>query len=123
MIERPSGSFSGNFLVACVQRPSGVLRPGEGEKPMLFVWLGFLKEGAEPDQQVQQETNQFLVQPYMPIRAAGALRDPQGRRAAMMMMFEAESRAAAEALVASSPYKRAGLYDRYDLFEYQDEVG
>jgi uncharacterized protein YciI len=90
---------------------------------MLFVWLGFLKEGAEPDQQVQRETSQFLVQPYMPIRAAGALRDAAGGRAGMMMMFEAESRAAAEALVADSPYKRAGLYDTYHLFEYQDEVG
>jgi uncharacterized protein YciI len=41
----------------------------------------------------------------------------------MMMIFEAEDRAAAEALVAASPYLRAGLYERHDLFEYQNEVG
>jgi uncharacterized protein YciI len=90
---------------------------------MLFVWLGFLRDGAEPDLEVQQETSGFLQQPYVPIRAAGALRDGDGKRAAMMMIFEAEDRAAAEALVADSPYLRAGLYDRHDLFEYQNEVG
>ena len=90
---------------------------------MLFVWLGFLKEGSEPDQQVQLETSSFLQQPYVSIKSAGALRDRDGQRAAMMMIFEAEDRAAAEALVANSPYMRAGLYDRHDLFEYQNEVG
>jgi len=40
-----------------------------------------------------------------------------------MMVFEADDRAAAEALVANSPYLRAGLYDRHDLFEYMNEVG
>jgi uncharacterized protein YciI len=90
---------------------------------MLFVWLGFLKAGSEPDQQVQQETSGFLQQPYVPIQAAGALRDGDGKRAAMMMIFEAKDRSAAEALVAASPYLRAGLYERHDLFEYQNEVG
>jgi hypothetical protein len=90
---------------------------------MLFAWIGFLKEGSEPDQQVQIETSAFLQQPYVPIRYAGALRDGRGKRAGMMMIFEADDRAAAEALVASSPYLRAGLYKRHDLFEYQNEVG
>ena len=90
---------------------------------MLFVWLGFLKKGSEPDQQVQIETSSFLQQPYVSIKSAGALRDRDGRRAAMIMIFEAEDRAAAEALVANSPYLRAGLYDRHDLFEYQNEIG
>ena len=90
---------------------------------MLFVWLGFLKKGSEPDQQVQRETTAFLQQPLIPIRAAGALRDKEGKRAAMMMAFEADHRADAEALVANSPYLRAGLYEQHDLFEFQDEVG
>jgi uncharacterized protein YciI len=90
---------------------------------MLFAWIGFLKEGAEPDQEVQEEVSAFLQQPYIPIHSAGALRDPAGRRAAMMMVFEAEDRATAEALVANSPYLRAGLYNRHDLFEYMNEVG
>jgi len=90
---------------------------------MLFAWIGFLKEGAEPDQEVQLEATGFLQQPLIPIRAAGALRDSAGSRAGMMMIFEADTRQAAEALVQDSAYLRAGLYERHDLFEYQDEVG
>jgi uncharacterized protein YciI len=90
---------------------------------MLFAWIGFIKEGSEPDQQVQLETSAFLQQPFVRIQYAGALRDGGGKRAAMMMIFEADDRAAAEALVENSPYLRAGLYDWHDLFEYQNEVG
>ena len=90
---------------------------------MLFVWMGFLKHGAEPDQQVQEDTTGFLQQPLINIRAAGALRDAAGKRVGMMMIFEADDRAAAEALVRNSPYQRAGLYEESRLLEYQDEVG
>jgi uncharacterized protein len=90
---------------------------------MLFVWLGFLKEGLEPDQQVQLDTTAFLEQPLIEIRAAGALRDETGKRAGMMMIFEANDRAAAEALVTNSPFLRAGLYQEHRLLEYQNEVG
>ena len=90
---------------------------------MLFVWMGLMKEGAEPDQNVQQDTTGFLEQPLIAIRSAGALRDPDGRRAGMLMIFEADDRAAAEALVGNSPYQRAGLYEHSHLYEYQNEVG
>ncbi len=90
---------------------------------MLFVWMGFLNAGEEPDQEVQQETTTYLQQPFISIRAAGALRDPEGHRVGMMMIFEADDRAAAEALVKASPYLRAGLYREHHLFEYQDEIG
>lgn len=90
---------------------------------MQFVWLGLLKDPSEPSQEVQEETSQFLVQPFMPIRAAGALRDAEGKRAGMMMIFEAESRAAAEALVSNSPFLRAGLYGQHHLLEFRNEVG
>lgn len=90
---------------------------------MLFAWIGFLKQGAEPDQDVQIETSGFLQQPYLRIESAGALRDAERKRAAMMMIFEADDRSTAEALVANSPYLRAGLYEHHDLFEYQNEVG
>jgi hypothetical protein len=90
---------------------------------MLYVWQGFLNEGAEPDQQVQWEVTDFLMQPAIPIRSAGALRDEAGKRAGMLLIFEADDRAAAEALVATSPYLRAGLYREHHLFEYQNEVG
>ena len=90
---------------------------------MLFVWLGFLKEGSEPDQDVQMDATGFLEQPLIEIRAAGALRDETGKRTGMMMIFEAADRSAAEALVSNSPFLRAGLYDEHRLLEYQNEVG
>lgn len=91
---------------------------------MLFAWMGFLKPDAGPvPQSVQQQTNDFLQQPFIPIRSVGQLRDETGRRAGMMMIFEVEDRAAAEALVASSPYLNAGLYETHHLYEYADEVG
>ena len=91
---------------------------------MLFAWIGFLKPGSEDvPQDVQQQTNDFLQQPFIPIRAVGPLCDQNGRRAAMMMIFDAGDRPTAEALVATSPYMRAGLYDRFDLYEFRDEVG
>ena len=91
---------------------------------MLFVWIGFIKVGSEMiPQEVQAETGEFLQQPYIPIRSAGPLCDENGRRAGMMLVFEAEDRAAAQALVDGSPYKRAGLYEQYHLYEYRNEAG
>ena len=91
---------------------------------MLFAWMGFLKVDAEPiPQSVQEQTNDFLSQPFIPIRSVGQLRDEAGKRAGMMMLFEVENRAAAEALVENSPYLKAGLYEDHHLYEYRDEVG
>lgn len=90
---------------------------------MQFAWIGFLKEGKDADQQVLHEVTDFLQQPYIRIPSAGALRDESGRRAGMMMIFDAKDRQAAEALVADSPFLKAGLYARHHLFEYVDEVG
>jgi uncharacterized protein YciI len=90
---------------------------------MLFVWMGLLNEGEEIDQPLQQQISGFLQQPYLAIESAGALRDEAGGRAGYVVIFEAESRAAAEALVHDSPVRQAGLYSEYHLFEYQQEVG
>ena len=90
---------------------------------MLYAWMGFLKDGAAVPQSVQQQTTAFLSQPLINIHSVGPLRDAEGRRAGMMMIFEVESRAAAEALVRESPYLQAGLYEDHHLYEYQNEVG
>ena len=90
---------------------------------MQFVWLGFLGSTDPVPQSVQQEVNDFLQQPYVPISSAGALRDEQGNRAAMLMIFEADNLAAAQALVENSPYLRAGLYREHHLLEYANEIG
>jgi uncharacterized protein YciI len=91
---------------------------------MLFAWMGFIKPGAEAiPQQVNQESNDFLQQPFLSIHSVGPLCDENGRKAAMLMIFEADDRKAADALVENSPYRKAGIYDRHYLFEFRDEVG
>ena len=91
---------------------------------MLFAWMGFIKAGDEIiPQDVNQATNDFLQQPYLTIHSVGPLCDENGRRAAMLMIFEADDRAAAEALVENSPYRKAGLYEQHHLYEYRNEVG
>ena len=91
---------------------------------MLFAWMGFLKPTADPvPQAVQQQTNDFLAQPYIPIHTVGPLRDDAGMRAGMMMIFEVDDWDKARAFVADSPYLQAGLYEEHHLFEYRLEVG
>jgi uncharacterized protein YciI len=90
---------------------------------MQFAWIGFLKAGTDADPTVLQETSDFLQQPYIRISSVGPLRDQAGQRAGMMMIFDVEDRTAAEALVATSPFLRAGLYEQHHLFEFIDEIG
>lgn len=90
---------------------------------MRFVWIGFLKSADSIDPAIQQQISSFLEQPYIAIDAAGVLRNAGGERAGYLAIFEAENRAAAEALVQESPLRAAGLYSEFHLFEYQQEVG
>jgi uncharacterized protein YciI len=91
---------------------------------MLFVWFGLMREDGEAvPQEVQRQTTEFLQQPYIDIRSVGPLRDAEGKRAAMMMIFDADNRATAEALVQNSPYLNAGLYREHRLYEFDDEIG
>jgi len=90
---------------------------------MLFAWMGFLKTADPIDPAVQQQISAFLQQPYIEIASAGVLRNASGRPGGYLMVFEADNRAAAEALVQESPLRAAGLYSEFHLFEYQDEVG
>jgi uncharacterized protein YciI len=91
---------------------------------MLYAWIGFLKPDAGPvPQSVQQRVNDFVAQPLIKIHSFGPLRDAAGGRAGMMMIFEHDSREAAEAFVADSPYLQAGLYEDHRLYEYANESG
>lgn len=90
---------------------------------MQFVWMGFLKSAEPVPPDVQIQTTAFIGQPYIEILSVGALRDKDGRRAGMMMIFEVDSREAAEKFVEGSPFRQAGLYQDYRLFEFANEVG
>lgn len=91
---------------------------------MVFVWMGFFRPDQGPvPQDLQIEVTDFLRQPFIAIRNVGPLVDKSGRRAGMMMVFEADDWLKAEALVEESPYLKAGLYQTHHLFEFRDEVG
>jgi uncharacterized protein YciI len=90
---------------------------------MQFVWIGFLNSAEPIDPSVQAQITGFLAQPYIAISAAGVLRNEAGEGSGYLMLFEAEDRAAAEALVETSPVRDAGLYREFHLFQYQNEVG
>ena len=91
---------------------------------MLFAWMGFLKPDANPiPQAVQERINDFVAQPLIKIRSFGPLHDASGGRAGMLMIFEQDSREAAESFVADSPLLQAGLYEDHRLYEYRNESG
>ena len=91
---------------------------------MLYAWIGFLKAEGEPiPQSVQELVSDFLGQSFIKIHSAGPLNEASGERAGMMMIFEHDSREAAESFVTESPYLRAGLYKDHQLYEYINEVG
>lgn len=91
---------------------------------MLYAWIGYLKPEFEAvPQSVQRLTSDFLGQPSINIRLAGPLREASGKRAGMMMIFEDESREAAESFVSESPFLKADLYEDHRLYEYDNEVG
>ena len=90
---------------------------------MLFAWMGFLAPDDDTvPQTVQQQSSDFLGQPFIDIRYVGPLRDAEGKRAGMLMIFEIKDRAKAETFVNTSPYYTAGLYRDFRLYEYQNEV-
>jgi hypothetical protein len=91
---------------------------------MRFVWIGFLKDAAKQiDPAVQHQVSDFIGQPFIDVQSVGALRNAAGQREAMIMVFDVDSREAAEAFVATSPFREAGLYGHYHLYEFADQVG
>ena len=90
---------------------------------MLFAWIGFLKAGQEILPELNVQISNFVEQPYIDIRSFGPLCDENGRRAGMMMVFDIDDRAKAENFVATSPFLRAGVYERAHLYEYRNEGG
>lgn len=91
---------------------------------MLYAWMGFLRPEVESiPPSVQQCATDFLSQPLINIRAGGQLHDASGKCVGMLMIFEHDNRAAAEALVRDSPFRKAGLYEDHRLYEFANEIG
>lgn len=91
---------------------------------MMFLMMGMLKPDVRMvPQDIQKLTNDFLGQPLIAIRTAGALRDDTGERAGMMLIVELDDRSAAERFMNDSPYLQAGLYEDVRVLQYTPEVG
>ena len=67
--------------------------------------------------------SEHLYQPVMRIRLACALHDEAGGRTGVLILIEAHDRAGVEEFVASSPYTKAGLYQRVEIDQADVEAG
>jgi uncharacterized protein YciI len=89
---------------------------------MLFTVVAHYKPGAAARTPASAFTD-HLEQPLMPIRLAGPLRNAKGEQTGFMAIVEAQSFAAADAFVKSSPNLEAGLYERVEIEALEPEVG
>jgi uncharacterized protein YciI len=91
---------------------------------MLYVVAGYFKPGVDPEPAaLQDDFNEHLAQTNLRIRAAGPLRDRDGKRIGFMGLVETEGFDRAQAFIDESPYAKAGLYDRIEVAQYVNEVG
>lgn len=91
---------------------------------MQFLMMGLLRsEVRSIPQDIEQLTNDFIGQPIVAIRTAGALRNEAGVRIGMMILIELEDYAAANQFMSDSPFFQAGLYRHVEVLHYTPEVG
>jgi uncharacterized protein YciI len=91
---------------------------------MLFSIVAHFKPGAAAKTpETAAAFTSHLEQPLTPIRLAGALRDAKGEQTGFMVLLEAQSFAAADSFVKTSPETEAGLYERVDIAQLDPEVG
>jgi len=91
---------------------------------MHFMIAAFLKPGAEEQLiKYHDEFNEHLGAGAEDVRIAGAMRGPDGRRVGYLAIVSGEDIAIAHSWLQESPFYKAGLYDRVDVFEYAIEVG
>ena len=72
---------------------------------------------------VHDEFSEHMRQRVLRVRLACALHDDAARRTGVLILLEAEDRATVERFVASSPYTKAGLYDRVEIDQAEVEAG
>jgi uncharacterized protein YciI len=91
---------------------------------MLFVVMAHFRQGAEDKRKDLAETfTRHLGQRQPRLRLGGPLKDDAGMETGVFYIAESETLEAVEALVHSSPYYEAGLYDRIDISRMDLELG
>lgn len=94
-----------------------------GASRKLYVAVGYFKGDETQPADLQAAFNEHLAQPFFQLKLAGYLRDRNGVRRGFMGLLQAEDEARADAFLKSSPYLRAGLYERTEILELDVEVG
>ena len=91
---------------------------------MLFAVHAIFKPDAEAGREAAHaDFSDHIGQPFLRIRLGCALHDEARRRTGVLILIEAPDRAAVEGLIASSPYTRAGLYERVEIDQAEVEAG
>ena len=89
---------------------------------MQILLLGLFKPGALGQlSRWQMEWNEHLAQ--QPLRIAGPLLEESGDQRGWMAVLTAASLEEATAFLHSSPYFKADLFDRLEVFQMALEVG
>jgi uncharacterized protein YciI len=89
---------------------------------MLFMIAGYLKPGAE--EQIinfRADLNEHFTEPSLV--AGGVLRGHDGRRVGYMGFVQAVGVEEAQRFLDESPLFEEGLYERFEIFRYELEVG
>jgi uncharacterized protein YciI len=91
---------------------------------VLFAVIARFRSDAEAGRRKNQEAfSDHLAQRDLRLRLAGSLRGPDDAKLGVMALIEAEDIAQVRRLVDSSPYTRAGLYERVDIEGFDLEIG
>jgi uncharacterized protein YciI len=91
---------------------------------MHFMIAGYLKPGAEEKLiDYHQAFNEHVGQSAHDVVIAGVLRNEEGRRVGYVAVMETEHIDRAQTWLSESPLYQAGLYERSEIYEYQNEIG
>ena len=90
----------------------------------LFALIGIDKPNALPVRMAAREAHlaYWAARPGL-TRLGGPFLDANGDMAGSLLIVEAESLAAAEALAASDPYVPAGLFERWEVRPWRMTLG
>ncbi|MHB8287350.1 MAG: YciI family protein [Caulobacteraceae bacterium] len=91
---------------------------------MFYVVTAYLRAGTEKEQsELARVFTDHLGQRQPRLRLGGPLKDDNGVRIGIFYIAESETREAVETLVHSSPFYKAGLYDRVEITNVDLELG
>lgn len=92
----------------------------------LGLFLAFCRDGEDAPRRRREllaDHLEWVVSVHPRLRVAGPLRDNDGHFCGSVLIVEAADAAQAEALLASDPYRRGGVWSKVELFAFQAAAG